>query len=211
MKASVIIRLTGVALFATIATGQSFGQVTNQMGSADGLEVQAQQTINTFKEKDPSLDTFFQNAAGYAVFPSVGEGALIVGAARGSGLVYQNGKPVGKATVTKGTFGAQVGGQSYAELIFFQTPQALQEFKSGNYELSAGVSAVAAAANAAKAANYSHGVAVFTTGREGVMAQAAIGGQKFSYQALPGANESMQGGGTSPGGSSSGQGETTPK
>jgi lipid-binding SYLF domain-containing protein len=152
--------------------------------AADSLSTLAQQAIDNFKQKDPSVERFFNDSAGYAVFPSVGEGGLIIGGAHGKGLVYERGKPVGEATVSKASIGAQVGGQSFSEIIFFQTPQALQDFKAGHYELNAAVSAVVAAEGAAQTANYSQGVAVFTMPKSGVMAQAAIGGQKFSYKPL---------------------------
>ena len=50
----------------------------------------AEETIAKFKEKDPSMERFFDNAWGYAVYPTVGTGALIVGGAHGTGLVYKN-------------------------------------------------------------------------------------------------------------------------
>ena len=161
------------------ATGE-----TGETNKLDSLETQAQQALQTFKVKDPSLETFFTNSAGYAVFPNVGEGALIVGGAHGKGIVYQNGQAVGEATVTKGTVGAQVGGQSFAELIFFQTPRSLLKFKKGSLDFSAGVNAVAANAGVGKTTDYRNEVAVFTTSRSGLMAKAAIGGQKFTFQPL---------------------------
>ena len=157
---------------------------TPSAGAAEDLKAEAQQAISRFKQKDPAIETFFDNSAGYAVFPSVGEGGLIIGGARGKGLVYEKGKVVGEATVTKATIGAQAGGQSFAEVIFFQTPEALRAFKGSNFELSAGVSAVVAAEGAAQTARYQQGVAVFTMPKSGVMAQAAIGGQKFKFQPL---------------------------
>ena len=155
------------------------------------------------------LYTFFRNSAGYAVFPTIGEGGFIVGAAHGKGVVYQDGQPVGLATVTKGTVGAQAGGESYSELIFFQTPQSLQQFKQGNLEFSGGVNAVAANAGVGANTNYRDGVAVFTTSRAGLMAKAAIGGQKFTFQplAMGGGGFGEQGGASS--GSSSPEGGNT--
>jgi len=161
------------------ATGWAEG--TNNVA---GLESRAQQAINTFKQTDPTLDNFFTNSAAYAVFPSIVEGALIVGGAHGKGIVYQNGQLIGQATVTKGTVGAQAGGQTFSELIFFQTPQSFQEFKQGNFEFSAGMNAVAANTGVGKVTDYRNGVAVFTTSRSGLMAKAAIGGQKFTYTPL---------------------------
>lgn len=150
--------------------------------AADDLQSEAQQAISAFKQKDPGIETFFTNSVGYAIFPGVGEGGFIVGGAHGKGLVYEHGKLVGKATVTKASIGAQAGGQSFSELIFFQTPESLRQFKSSNFELSAGVSAVVAAEGAARTAKYEQGVAIFTLPKSGVMAQAAIGGQKFKFE-----------------------------
>ncbi|MEJ2653469.1 MAG: hypothetical protein P8173_17295 [Gammaproteobacteria bacterium] len=167
-----------IALPASLAWGQQSGQTT----PSASMEARAQQTINTFKRKAPALVSFFTNSAGYAVFPSIAEGAFIIGGAHGKGLVYVHGQPVGKTSVSQASIGAQIGGQTFSELIFFKTPQVLSQFKEGNYAMSAGVSAVAAASGVAQAANYTHGVAVFITSSSGLMAQAAVGGQKFSYQ-----------------------------
>ena len=156
-------------------------QATNDVAT---LEDQARQAIQTFKQNDATLEKFFRDSAGYAVFPTVGEGALIVGAGHGKGIVYQNGQPIGEATVTKGSVGAQIGGQSFSEVVFFQSPDSLRQFEQGNFEFSASINAVAASSGVGSATNYRNGVAVFTTGRAGLMAKAAIGGQKFTYQPL---------------------------
>jgi lipid-binding SYLF domain-containing protein len=106
-----------------------------------------------------------------------------VGGAHGKGLVYEKTTLVGQATLTQASVGAQVGGQTFAELIFFETPAALQDFKAGKFEMSAEVSAVAAAEGASKSADYKKGVAVFTLPKSGLMVSASIGGQKFKYEA----------------------------
>jgi hypothetical protein len=46
------------------------------------------------------------------------------------------------------------------------------------------VSAVAVAAGASANAKYRQGVAVFTATRGGLMFEASVGGQKFSYEPL---------------------------
>jgi lipid-binding SYLF domain-containing protein len=168
-----------IALLSAVVTG-----FVAHASAAESLQQQAQETISTFKQKDPSLEAFFRNSAGYAVFPSIGQGGFIVGGAHGKGVVYENGKAVGQATISKGSVGAQAGGGTFSEIIFFQTPQALQEFKGGNFEMSGQLSAVVAAEGAARTANYSQGVAVFTLPQKGAMVQAAVGGQKFSYEPL---------------------------
>jgi lipid-binding SYLF domain-containing protein len=216
MKASTrwITGLAALALFAAPAWAQNQSQAVRgnnavgTVGAVGALEAQAEQTIATFKQQDPSLDGFFRNSAGYAVFPTVTEGAFGVGAAHSTGLLYQKAKPVGEVSMSKVTIGAQAGGQTFSELIFFETPQVLQQFKGGNYEFSAETSAVAAGSGAGKAANYRNGVAVFTFAWEGLMAQAAMGGQKFTYQPLSG-NRVGQGAGL-PGASGTGSQGTQP-
>ena len=149
--------------------------------AADDLQTESKLAIEAFKKTDSALTTFFENAAGYAVFPNVGKGGLVVGGARGKGLVYEKRQITGDATMTQASIGAQAGGQTFAEVIFFETPNALNDFKAGNFEMSAEVSAVAAAEGASKAAKYKHGVAVFTLPKKGLMVQATIGGQKFKF------------------------------
>jgi lipid-binding SYLF domain-containing protein len=77
-----------------------------------------------------------------------------------------------------------VGGQSFAEIICFETQQAVDDFKTGKFEMSAEVSAVAASEGASKAAKYKNGVAVFTLPKKGLMFSASVGGQKFKYEPL---------------------------
>jgi lipid-binding SYLF domain-containing protein len=143
---------------------------------------EAQETVAVFKKADPGLSRFFDNAVGYAVFPTVGKGAVGVGGAAGSGVVFEKGKAIGKASLTQVTVGAQLGGQSYSEVIFFETEPALTDFKNGTFALAAQASAVAAAKDASANAKYEKGVAVFTTGKGGLMFEASVGGQKFAFE-----------------------------
>jgi lipid-binding SYLF domain-containing protein len=148
------------------------------------LGTEADKAIQVLQTTDSGLKSYFNSAAGYAVFPSVGKGGLFFGAEHGNGVVYEKGKRIGEATLTEINVGAQVGGQSFYEVIFFETPEALTNFKQSNYEMSAKVSAVVAAEGASANAKYRDGVMVFTLARNGLMLQAAIGGQKFKYKSL---------------------------
>ena len=159
--------------------------------AADNLEKESQEAVAGFLQKDSTLKPFIDNAAGHAIFPNVGKGGLIVGGAHGEGLVYEKANLIGKAKMSQASIGAQIGGQTFAEIICFETPAALEDFKAGKMEMSAEVSAVAAAEGVGKAAKYKQGVAVFTLPKKGLMAQASIGGQKFKY-------EPMAAGGTGP-------------
>ena len=150
----------------------------------DELQANSQQAVADFLKTDPTMKRFFDESAGYAVFPDVGKGGLIVGGARGKGLVYERTNLVGQATMTQGSVGAQVGGQTFAEIIFFENPVALDDFKAGKLEMSAEVSAVAAAEGTSRTARYKMGVVVFTLPKKGLMVQASVGGQKFKFEPL---------------------------
>jgi lipid-binding SYLF domain-containing protein len=134
------------------------------------------------QKSDPTLVKVFNSAAGYAVFPSVGKGAAGVGGAYGKGVLYEHGTPVGYCDLSQGTIGLQLGGQSYTEIICFETRQAVETFKQGNFRFDAQATAVALKSGAGANAKFTNGVAVFTMDEAGLMFEASIGGQKFSYQ-----------------------------
>jgi lipid-binding SYLF domain-containing protein len=164
--------LAGCSTAPTTAAKQE--QLTNKTQAA----------LQTAKETDPGLQKFFDTAVGYAVFPSVGKGAVGIGGAYGRGELFEGGKPVGFCTLTQASIGLALGGQAYTELIFFETTEALDRFKSGNFAFAAQVSAVALKSGASANAKYANGVAVFTLGEQGLMYEASVGGQKFSYQPM---------------------------
>jgi lipid-binding SYLF domain-containing protein len=142
----------------------------------------AQETIALFKRTDPGLSRFFERSVGWAVFPTVGKGAIGIGGAHGSGVLFEKGKAVGSCTLTQVTVGFQLGGQAYSEVIFFETAGTLADFKNGALALAAQVSAVAAVEGASANAKYQLGVAVFTIAKGGLMYEASVGGQKFTFE-----------------------------
>jgi lipid-binding SYLF domain-containing protein len=154
--------------------------------SAEGkaeLEARAAESVRQAEAADPTLAPLLAGAAGYAVFPNIGKGGLIAGGAYGKGVLYEKGVVVGYCDLTQGTIGLQAGGQAYTEIIAFSTREALDRFRSGNFAFGAQVTAVAVRSGAGRNARYEDGVAVFTSNERGLMAEAAVGGQKFSFQA----------------------------
>lgn len=144
-------------------------------------EKESMAAIAEFKRVDPTIDSFFQKAYGYAIFPEITKGGLGIGGAQGDGTVFEQGQGVGSSEMSQVTVGLQMGGQTYREAIFFETKTALDNFKKGNFEFSGNASAVAVHAGASKTADYDHGVAIFTMAKGGLMFEASVGGQKFSY------------------------------
>ena len=160
-------------------------------------------TVNIYK-KSESVQPFFKNAYGYAVFPTIGKAGIGIGGAYGKGQVYKGGKVTGETSLMKATIGFQLGGQAFSEIIFFQDKRAYNEFTSGEFEFDAAASAVVVTAGVqAKAgtegatagasagpatgkqvkASYHKGMVVFVHTKGGLMYEATIGGQKFSFKA----------------------------
>lgn len=157
-------------------------------------------THKVFREAGQS-GAFFKNCYGYAMFPTIGKGGIGIGAAHGSGRVYAGGNYVGDTKMTQVTVGAQLGGQAYSQIIFFEDKRSFDEFTSGNFEFGAQATAVAITAgagaqtttggssagasggkhNATAVGKYNKGMAIFTVAKGGLMYEASIGGQKFSY------------------------------
>jgi lipid-binding SYLF domain-containing protein len=146
------------------------------------LHTNVMNTMSRIEALDPTLKKHVDSAYGYAIFPSVGKGGLIVGGAYGRGEVYEQGRRVGWSDLSQATIGAQIGGQTFSELILFQDKAALDNFRNGKLKFAANASAVAMKSGAADTSQYTDGVMVFVEPIAGLMAEAAIGGQSFSFQ-----------------------------
>lgn len=168
--------LAGIFLTACTTAPRS------EAGKAD-IRTEADAALGKAQRSDPTLIPVLQNAVGYAVFPTVGKGAIGIGGAYGKGVLYETGFFTGYCDLTQASIGLQLGGQAYTEIIVFQTAEALAKFKTGNFAFDAQATAVALKSGSGTNAKYASGVAVFTMDEAGLMYEASIGGQKFSYQA----------------------------
>ena len=156
-------------------------------------------------EKSPVCQPYFKKAYGYAMFPTIGQGAFGIGAAHGDGQVYRDGKVIGYTAMTQISIGFQLGGQAYSQIIFFEDKRAYDDFTRGNFEFDASASAVAITAGAQASAgttgstagasagpatgkqattNYYKGMSIFVHTKGGLMYEAAVGGQKFSFKPI---------------------------
>ena len=145
-------------------------------------EAAARTAIVAFYEDDPSMERFFDEAHGFAVFPKVGEAAFVIGGARGKGEVFEQGMSIGIAKITAVTVGLSFGGKTFQEIIFFKSKEALDTFKSGKFTFGAATSVVAVKKGAGAKAVWSGDIAVFTRGEAGAMVEASVAGQKFKFE-----------------------------
>lgn len=153
-------------------------------GDAAKLSANADATVAGYKAKDSSLQALMDKSVGYAVFPDVGKGGWIVGGSYGRGQVYEGGRMIGYADISEVSAGFQWGAQNFSELLIFTRQSDLDKFKQGDFSLGANVSAVALSAGAAGTTDPSKGVIALVDTKGGLMAEAAIGGQRMRFKPL---------------------------
>ena len=106
---------------------------------------------------------------------------------------FGGGEPVGETTLSQVTIGFQLGGQSYSEIIFFEKKSVFEDFTTGKFEFAAQASAVAVHTGASADLAYHNNIAIVTMAKGGLMYEASVGGQKFSYKAYGKAEKSPDG------------------
>ena len=173
-----------MSVFSLLFTALLPATMVAQDDDHNKLQADANNARAEFIKSDGLMQNLFDKSYGYVIFPNVGKGAIGVGGAAGNGIVYEQGNPVGRAKMKQVTVGFQFGGQAYREVIFFESKEALEQFKGGNFELSAQASAVAVTKGASGNVKYRNGIMIFTQEKGGLMYEASVGGQKFKYEAF---------------------------
>jgi len=180
----IVLLLAGSYVYAQKNVGGWDPDKPEKPSKAEQEEIDYSEAIQAFKKKVTGIEKFFGDAYGYALYPSVGKGALIVGGAHGNGRVYVNDKIIGTSELIQASIGFQIGGEAFREIVFFKDKNALDIFKEGKLKFSGKVSAVAATAGVSVELAYNDGVAVFTLTKGGLMADVSVGGQSFKFKAV---------------------------
>jgi lipid-binding SYLF domain-containing protein len=153
------------------------------------LEQDAQTAVSRMTSEEPAIQEMIDKGYGYVIFPNAGKGGLIVGGAYGRGIVYEQGRQIGFADITQLSAGAQIGGQAFSELIVFENKESLDRFRNNQLTFAANASAVIVKKGVAAANRFENGVAVYVMPKAGAMAEAAVGGQKFTFTPSSGSGQ----------------------
>jgi len=170
-----------VLLLCTAGVGVGCATRPRTVASQNYLSAQVEETAALFKIRDPGIQGFFDRSYGYAVLPRITKGAWVVGGAYGQGEVFAQGAKVGYCSMSQASVGFSFGGEYFREIIFFRDQLDLGRFRMGDFTFSGQVTAVALTAGAAAKSDYQDGMAVFVMPEAGLMVDASIAGQKFSY------------------------------
>ncbi|WP_297706450.1 YSC84-related protein [uncultured Eudoraea sp.] len=171
-----------ISIFTFILTLIISSTTYAQVGWNPELEKECTEAIAEMKKEAPKLKTYFAEAYGYAIFPKITKAGLGIGGAGGKGLVYRGNTATGESKLGQASIGLQAGGQQFSELIFFEDKAAYDRFTGGKFKFGAQASAVAITEGGAAVAPYQDGVAIFTHVKGGLMYEASVGGQKFTFE-----------------------------
>lgn len=175
MKTIRSLTLSTVLTLAVLVPAQA-GEVENEK-----LAREVQAAITSLNARDSTFEAALKKAHGYVIFPRAGKGGFIVGGAGGDGEVYEDGRLIGRASLSQVTVGAQIGGQVFMEVILFENEAALNRFKDNEWKWSAQISAVAAEEGVGQKARFTNGAAIIILPVGGLMAEVSVGGQKFEF------------------------------
>ena len=148
------------------------------------LRRDADATLAEMESRDPAVREVTRSAPAYAVFPSVGKGGALVGGAYGKGILYEGGVATGYVSLEQASIGAQLGGQSFAELLVLRSPADVDAVKSGTFTAGANLGVVVLSSEAAAQKGFDSNASVFVLPRGGLMVDISINGQKLKYQSF---------------------------
>jgi len=155
-----------------------------QPDSSDKQQVAAAEEIARMLARQPKLQKYFDEAYGYAIFPTVGRIAAGVGFVYGRGLVIEQGQLVGRTSQFKGAIGFDYGVQVHSQIIFFQNAEIMHEFQTYGWEFEGRGSAVLVMVGASVDPGYKSQVAIFSRTKGGLMLELAAHLAKYTYQPL---------------------------
>ena len=189
MKTTMVLSAAGVA--ALVAGCSQYREDTGnrtpetaeiRQFEQDTLEAESRRVIDLYRRIDGTLERFFDNSVAYAVFPSVSRGGAGIAGTSGAGLVFEGGDIItGTAQLEQLSIGATVGGQEFSQIVFFETADALNRFKTDDLELNANAAAVLVEDGAGATNDFRDGVAAFVQPKEGLMLDLSLGFQSFNF------------------------------
>ena len=126
-------RMTRRGVFTGLAGVSLLAACGNPVGNfnAERLDGRVDATRDFLRQNHPELGELFQNAQGILYMPLVTEAGFFVGGSFGQGALRINDATVDYYSATRASIGLQIGAQQYAHVLFFMTPQALADFRSG--------------------------------------------------------------------------------
>lgn len=182
MRTSLRVAFVLCGAIAALAPVTGCATAPRSVSEQHSLDARARATVDEMIAREPSLGGTIGSAAGYVVFPDIGKGGALIGGAFGRGVLFQNGQPAGFVKIEQASIGAQLGAQTFAELLVLPDPGAVERLKRGELTIGADVGAIALTTGAVARAQLGDGMLVFLLPRGGLMAELSLSGQRIEYE-----------------------------
>ena len=151
---------------------------------SDKVQVKASAAVAAFRDSVPRTGPFFEEAYGYAIYPSITRIGFGFGGAYGKGVVVAGDNVSGHSKYWQFTSGIQAGAKNFSMIIFFRDREALEYFQQGKTQFMGQAGIAVGTLGAAGTPGYNDGVAVITMTRLGLMGEFTVSGAKFSYKPI---------------------------
>ena len=118
--------------FAALAVSLTLAACGNGIGSngAARIDGRIESTMTHMFAQHPATQQLAANSYGMLVMPLVTEAGMGFGAGFGRGALLINDQPVDYYAAATASAGFQIGAQQFSHVLFFMTPEALNEFRA---------------------------------------------------------------------------------
>ena len=179
------IRSNLLALMFAAAAIVSMG-VMNQASAAtaEDLDKDSRQALQTLYKTEPVAETLSRTAKAVLVFPNIIKAGLVFGGSYGEGELIEGSKVVDYYNSVSGSYGLQIGAQSYGYAVFLMSDKAIRYVKeTKGWEIGVGPTVVVVDKGVAKnlsTSSLKDDAYAFIFSQQGLMAGVSIEGTKIS-------------------------------
>jgi lipid-binding SYLF domain-containing protein len=179
------IRNSRLALILATASIVSMS-VLNQANAAtaEDLDKDSRQALQALYKAEPLAETLSRTAKAVLVFPNIVKAGLVFGGSYGEGEMIKGSKVVDYYNSVTGSWGLQIGAQSYGYAVFLMTDKAVSYVEeTKGWEVGVGPTVVVVDAGVAKnlsTSSLKDDAYAFIFSQQGLMAGVSIEGTKIS-------------------------------
>lgn len=156
-----------------------------QAATAEDLDRDSLQALQTLYKTEPVAKTLAKNAKGILVFPNIVKAGLVFGGSYGEGVLLKGTQVIDYYNSVAGSWGLQIGAQSYGYAVFLMTDDAVNYVeKTKGWELGVGPTVVVVDSGVAKnisSSSLKSDAYAFIFNQQGLMAGVSIEGTKISH------------------------------
>ncbi|SIS96661.1 YSC84-related protein [Neptunomonas antarctica] len=171
-------------LFAATAIVSISVMTQANAATAEDLDKDSRQALQTLSDTRPVAKILSRSAKAVLVFPNIVKAGLVFGGSYGEGELLVGSQVIDYYNTVTGSWGMQIGAQSYGYAVFLMTDNAVNYLKKSNgWEIGVGPTVVVVDEGVAKnlsTSSLKDDAYAFIFSQQGLMAGISIEGTKIS-------------------------------